>query len=664
MKYRVGLALLVAASSNAFAQSADFDAAAAFGARENIQHISLSPDGKHIGLIAPMPKGQGNVLMTIEIGGDQGQKLALSADGKPARIQQCDWVSNTRLLCQVMAVSKDIEGPVIVTRMIAVNADGSEQKMVSVRQGLNAEHFAYHGGSLIDLLPGDDGAALVSRYYVPESAVGSNIMSRREGLGVDHVDTRTLKSKTVEYPRDNALRYISDGKGNIRVAVYRQTDGRGYDTGKIIFQYRLANDRQWQRLGEYLSATDSGFYPAAVDPVSNVVFGFEKKDGRDMIAKVVLDNSLTKSDVLRRSDVDIDGLILLGRQRKVIGATYATDKRHTVYFDPEIEKLRASLAKALGGDRLVNMVGLSEDEKKMIVWAGSDVDPGQYYYLDRATRQMSPLFPSRAQLDGVKLSEVKPVSIKVADGTLVPGYLTLPPGSNGKGADGKALPAIIMPHGGPSARDEWGFDWLAQFFANRGYAVLQPNYRGSSGYGDNWYRNNGFKSWKVAVGDINDSGRWLVSQGIADPQRLAVFGWSYGGYAALQSAVLDPDLFKAIVAVAPVTDLDALKEEHRYYSDFKMVQQFVGSGPHIAEGSPNRHAANFKAPVLMFHGDMDVNVGVAASRTMADALDKAGKRNELIVYKGLDHYLEDNVVRQEMLAKSDMFLKNTFSGRK
>ena len=548
--------------------------------------------------------------------------------------------------------------------MIAVNADGSEQKMVSVRQGFHAERFAYHGGSLIDLLPGDDGAALVARYYVPEGTTGSNIGSKREGLGVDHVDTRTLKSKTIEYPRNNAIRYISDGKGNIRVVAYRQADGRGYDTGKVTFQYRHPNDREWLKLGDYDSRTDEGFYPSAVDPATNTVFGFEKKDGRDMVAKVTLDDSLAKTEVLHRTDVDIDGLILLGRQRKVVGATYATDKRHAVYFDPAIEKLRTSLAKALGGGRLVNMVGLSEDEQKMIVWAGSDVDPGQYYFLDRTTRQMSPLFPSRAQLDGVKLSEVKPVSIKVADGTMVPGYLTLPPGSNGKGADGKALPAIIMPHGGPSARDEWGFDWLAQFFANRGYAVLQPNYRGSSGYGDSWYQNNGFKSWKIAVGDINDSGRWLVSQGLADPQKLAVFGWSYGGYAALQSAVLDPDLFKAIIAVAPVTDLDALKEEHRYYSDFKMVQQFVGSGPHIAEGSPNRHAANFKAPVLMFHGDMDVNVGVAASRTMADALDKAGKRNELIVYKGLDHYLEDNVVRQEMLAKSDMFLKNTFSGRK
>ncbi|MEI9851159.1 MAG: alpha/beta fold hydrolase [Sphingomonas sp.] len=123
-----------------------------------------------------------------------------------------------------------------------------------------------------------------------------------------------------------------------------------------------------------------------------------------------------------------------------------------------------------------------------------------------------------------------------------------------------------MPHGGPGARDEWGFDWLAQFFAARGYAVLQPNFRGSAGYGEDWFLENGFKSWRTAIGDVNDGGRWLVGQGIAAPAKLAIVGWSYGGYAALQSAVLDPELFKAIVAIAPVTDLGALKEESRWFT--------------------------------------------------------------------------------------------------
>src|SRR3546814_16872493 len=122
-----------------------------------------------------------------------------------------------------------------------------------------------------------------------------------------------------------------------------------------------------------------------------------------------------------------------------------------------------------------------------------------------------------------------------------------------------------MPHGGPASRDQWGFDWLTQFFVNRGYAVLQPNYRGSTGYGDDWFNDNAWHSWKTAIGDVNDAGRWLVKQGIADPAKLAIVGWSHGGYAALQSNVLDPALFHAVVAVAPVTDLGLLRAAHTGY---------------------------------------------------------------------------------------------------
>ena len=216
-----------------------------------------------------------------------------------------------------------------------------------------------------------------------------------------------------------------------------------------------------------------------------------------------------------------------------------------------------------------------------------------------------------------------------------------------------------MPHGGPSARDEWGFDWLAQFYASRGFAVLQPNYRGSSGYGDAWYQNNGFQSWKSAIGDVNDSGRWLVAEGIADPEKLAIVGWSYGGYAALQSAVVDPDLFKGIVAIAPVTDLGKLKDEYLGTSGYKLAVGFIGTGPHIAAGSPARNVDKIKAPVQIFHGDLDINVDVFQSRYMADQLKGAGKFVDLTIYKGLDHSLDDSTARTEMLEKSSAFLKST-----
>jgi dipeptidyl aminopeptidase/acylaminoacyl peptidase len=280
------------------------------------------------------------------------------------------------------------------------------------------------------------------------------------------------------------------------------------------------------------------------------------------------------------------------------------------------------------------------------------VDPGHYYVFDKAAHKLNEVLPVRPQLSQVKLATVKSISYPASDGTMIPAYLTLPPGS-----DGKNLPGIVLPHGGPDARDEWGFDWLAQFFANRGYAVLQPNFRGSTGYGDAYFLKNGFHSWPSAIGDVTDGGRWLVKQGIADSAKLAIVGWSYGGYAALQSNVVDPNLFKAVIAVAPVTDLETLREEHVRFTDFNIVDAQIGHGAYVRDGSPAQNAARFIAPVLLFHGDIDQNVGVGESRLMASKLKSAGKSVEFVEYHRLAHQLDDSNVRAEMLDKMDVFLR-------
>ena len=334
-----------------------------------------------------------------------------------------------------------------------------------------------------------------------------------------------------------------------------------------------------------------------------------------------------------------------------MGASFATERRQSVYFDPDLKKLAAALGKALPNQPLVEFVDASLDETKLLIWAGGDTSPGTYYLFDRTAKKLRPLMSSRPELEGVTLSPVQPVSYPAADGTMIPAYLTLPPGSSGKN-----LPTIVMPHGGPSARDEWGFDWLSQYYANRGFAVLQPNYRGSSGYGDSWYQQNGFKSWRTAIGDVDDAGRWLAKTGVADPARLFIVGWSYGGYAALQSAVLDPGLFKAVVAIAPVTDLGMWKEEWRDFSNRRVHEEFIGSGPHIEEGSPAQNAGRISVPVLMFHAELDRNVRISQSRFMAGKLREAGKSVELVEYPKLEHSLVDSAVRAQMLKKSADFL--------
>jgi len=316
----------------------------------------------------------------------------------------------------------------------------------------------------------------------------------------------------------------------------------------------------------------------------------------------------------------------------------------------------AGLKRALPQQPLLSVVDASMDESRLLIFAGSDTDPGVYYIFDRKSHQLQTFLVARNELEGVKLAPVKPISYPAADGVMVPGYLTLPPGVE----NARGLPAIVLPHGGPSSRDEWGFDWLVQFYAARGYAVLQPEFRGSSGYGDAWFQKNGFRSWEVAIGDVLAAGRWLVQQRIADPSKLGIVGWSYGGYAALQSGVVDPTLFKAIVAIAPVTDLAALKEERRYWGDFALTSDFVGSGAHMHDGSPIEHVKSFRAPVLLFHGTMDRNVPVEQSRGMASALKSAGAPSQLVLYKDRDHYLEDSEVRADMLRKSDTFLRQAF----
>ena len=428
----------------------------------------------------------------------------------------------------------------------------------------------------------------------------------------------------------------------------------GQAAGSATYLYRRKGSRQWETLGSYDFVARTGFHPLVVDADHDVVYGFKKKDGRLAVYTVSLDGKLEETLVYANDTVDVDHLLWAGRRERVVGVSYSTDYREDIYFDQGVDGLINSLAAAL--KVRPGLVDSSLDENKMLFAVGKDNDPGVYYIFDRAAKRLETFLVVRSQLEGIKLANVKPVTYPARDGTQVPGYLTLPPGRE----TAKDLPAIVMPHGGPSARDHWGFDWLAQYYAARGYAVLQPNFRGSTGYGDAWFEKNGFQSWPTAIGDIVDGGKWLVSEHIADPGKLAIVGWSYGGYAALQSAVVEPTLFKAVVAIAPVTDLNAMKEDHRYYTNFYLVQEMIGTGPHVREGSPAANASRIKAPVLLVHGNFDRNVDYTQSQIMDKALAAAGVKHELLSFEGLDHHLDDSEARTTLLRRSDAWLREAF----
>ncbi len=654
----LGFALWSGAPDVRAATAASVDVAAAFGARPDVASVRLSPDGQSVAFQAPT-KGQGSRLVTLSLAAGSKARSALLADGKPFRLNGCYWVANDRLVCDAYALMSDplaMHGLLPVSRLFAVNADGSNLKVLSNSLSPYSRGYLLSGGDVVDWLPDQDGMILMAREYRPDTRTGSLLGSDRDGLGVDLVDTRTLAIQHRIAARPEAFDYLSDGRGTVRIIGSRTRNAAGSDAGVLTYSFRLQGADSWQKFSTYNETDHSGFLPIAVDHDLNLAYGWKQLDGRRALYTRSLDADLHDTLVYDRPDVDLGGLIRIGRRNRVVGVAYSTDLPRAEYFQGDIKNMITALHRAIPRQPLLHVVDSSVDESKLLVFGGSDADPGTYYVFDRVLNQLHPLIAVRPQLDGLKLASVKPVSYPGSGGVMIPAYLTLPPGTESP----QGLPAIVLPHGGPSARDNWGFDWLAQFFAARGYAVLQPNYRGSTGYGDAWFEHNGFKSWDVAIGDVVSAGHWLLDQGIADPAKLGIVGWSYGGYAALQSQYIDAGLFKAVIAIAPVTDLAALKEEHRGWSDFALVSEFVGNGPHMREGSPISHADRFKQPVLLFHGTMDRNVSVEQSRRMAKVLKAAGAQCELVIFEDRDHGLEDSDIRADMLRKSDAFLRHAF----
>lgn len=625
------------------------DDAKAFGVRPAAFSVDLSPTGKRLALLVPGP-GRTTALRVIDLRTVTATNL-IKTEGKPDSLEWCTFASDDQLICQFGGNARSGYGPVIgVTRLVAISADGKTVKSLGQKEHSDSS-FRQVDGTIVDWLPDSQGAVLMERYYVPEVAeTGNYNRETRQGLGVDRLDLSSLKTTRVESPRPAAVDYMTDGRGNVRIIQTTFSDDEGMLRGIEHFLYRPSDSRDWRPFGDYDDKAESGINPIAVDGTLNAAYVLRKVAGRDALFTVKLDGSAATTQVVANPKVDIDSVVRIGRGQRVIGYTYADERRHSVYFDPEFASLHDSLSKALGLP-MVNFEGASADGSQLLVFAASDSDPGHYYVFDKATHRLDEVAALRPELNGRKLASVATVSVPAADHVQIPAYLTLP----ASGA-AKNLPAIVLPHGGPSARDEWGFDWLAQFLAARGYAVIQPNYRGSAGYGDDWMGKNGFRDWKTSIGDITAAAHYLVNQGIADPKRLAIVGWSYGGYAALQSVGVEPTLYKAAVAIAPVTDLTLLKTEARDFTNQKLVDSFVGSGSNALDGSPVRHAAEIKVPVLMFHGDLDTNVDIAQSQRMEAALRSAGDKVELVRFPGLDHQLNDSDARTQMLTRIGEFL--------
>ncbi len=654
MHRRHAVATLVLMCTTGLAAAATpADLSPLFGAREAVRGMQLSPDGSHLSYLAPLASG-GNAVVVIDAA--TGKLTPVTRDSNAnAHLEWCRWKSDKRLICELSGITDVGDRLLWFTRLIAIDPDGTNPKVLGQRSTLSTLGYNQSSGTIIDWLPDDPDHVMMAIDITPERSTGTRLARTGRGLSAQIVDVRNARSMIVENGKVEAAMLMTDGRGHVRIMGSVDATPDGYAGNIIRYSYRKKGASEWQPLLVSDMRSNAGTDLLTIDESGDWLYILAPHDGRQALFRLALNGSGDRQLVFAHPLVDVTGIKQIGKYRRPVAAEYSVESGELEYFDPKLKAFNAALSKTLPRQPIVSVLDESWNGDKRLIFAGSDVDPGRYYLYGSASHELNELLPVRAGLDKLRLAPVKPVSYLAHDGTRIPAYLTLPAG----GAN-KNLPAIIMPHGGPSARDEWGFDWLPQYFAQLGYAVLQPNFRGSAGYGEAWYQRNGFRSWQAAIGDINDGARWLIAQGVANPKSLAIFGWSYGGYAALQANVLDPDLYKAAIAVAPVTSLAALKSESYRLTNYHLVTDFIGSGPHILAGSPASNAAAIKAPVLMFHGDRDLNVSVHQSQLMDDALRQAGKRHELVIYKGLDHQLDDGVARSDMLRRSGEFLYANF----
>ncbi len=623
--------------------------AAAYGARPAAWGVRMSPSGDHVSFLTPAGN-QGTAVVTIDI--PTGKRAIILASDKASTAPfGCRWKSESRVLCSVYFISSGTGIERTFVRTLSIAADGSSRVMLGQRTTDHTVGIDQRGARLIDLLP-DDPENVLMNVFVPESSdIGSLVVKRGGGMSVQKVEVATGRMSLVERPRSDAYSFDSDNRGQVRFMALGESDSNGYARDKINYLIRKSGSKEWQSFHREVLRDVNRYVYLGFDETADNLLIARSLDGRLALFRDPVDSSGSNSMLFAHPTVDVDAVLRIGKGDRPVAAVYTVDRTEYAYFDPVLEKRHRALSNALPGKPPVAILDESWDRQRNLIFAGGDNDPGSFYRYDAATKQLAPLMPVRPQLAEFAAGSQTVVHYKAADGVEVPGYLTVPPGP----ASGKR-PAIIMPHGGPESRDSLGFDWLVQFYCQLGYVVLQPNFRGSSGYGEAWFAKNGFKSWATAIGDINAGARWLVAQGIADPARVAIVGWSYGGYAALQADVVDPSLYKAVVAIAPVTDLSQLKSEAQKYADYTIIANYIGDGPHIDAGSPARNAARIGAPVLLFHGDRDQNVDIDQSRTMDAALKRAGKAHEFIVYPGLAHDLDDSAARADMLKRSGEWL--------
>ena len=620
----------------------------AFGTPLDLGVPVLSPDGKHLALIQAYNGRPLAVIMTLDPAGTKPMGLPIS-DGFIVRVM---WVNNTRLMITIN-VNRRYFGDDVNPWYRTITVDAQGKNMAVMFSGNSARNVNYSTAHVQDLAPDDP-----DHVYMP-MIDNANEAKLRNYSGVAYrnilfrVDVNDGEAERVAVGGPNTKTWITDGNGK---PVGRIDQTLNPATDHLL----LYTDKGLQEAEKEYAVGTSGIGVSGLteDGSALVLWEHGSEGTVGLVARSLADGS--KTALFFDPGYDIDGALKDPWTGRVLGVSVTADQAKDTYFDPELQGLQQGLELAFPGNS-VHAVSWDRSRKKVVIAVDGPHLPRSYYLLDRDTHNASLLMQTYPGLKETDLSSVKPYPYKARDGLDIPAYLTMP-----RGKPEKNLPLVVMPHGGPMARDAMGFDWMAQFLANRGYAVLQPNFRGSSGYGRK-FEAAGYGQWGLKMqDDVTDGVKRLIADGIADPKRICIVGASYGGYAALAGAAFTPDLYACSVSIAGVSDLREFlaTRKHDYGRDSNMIESwslFIGDRSDdtgkLDAASPVKHAGKVQCPVLLIHGAADSTVRVDQSEMVEEALKQAGKKVAFIKIENENHYLLSSKSRVKVLTELETFLK-------
>lgn len=559
----------------------------------------LSPNGEYFSYTAPY-ENRMNVFVQ-QIGSDSAMRITAETSRDIAGYM---WANNNRIL-----YLKDTGGDENY-QLYGVDIDGNNFKELTVFEGVRTR--------LIDELENLENEVLIA-------------MNKRDARVFDPYRLNIVSGELTMLAENpgNIVGWMPDHDGKLRVAIASDGVNQTYlyrESENEEFQAKLTLDFR-ETLSPMIFTFDNKYLYA----LSNI--------GRDKEALVKYDIANAKEvELIFETDlVDVSGVNYSEKDKKLLWVTYYTDKRQVFFLDDEARALYNRIADEFPGLE-ISFVSENKAEDKFMIRTYSDKTWGSYYFYDKNTDELTKVAEVSPWLEADNMAEMKPVSYTSRDGLTIHGYLTLP-----KGYEPQNLPVIVHPHGGPWARDYWGFSPQVQFLANNGYAVFQMNFRGSTGYGRDFWEKS-FKQWGQSMqDDITDGVLWLIDQGIADPERIGIYGGSYGGYATLAGLAFTPDLYACGVDYVGVSNLFTLLKTIPPYWEpqlamfHEMMGHPVEDSLMMVQVSPVFHADSIKAPLFVAQGANDPRVNINESNQIVEALEARGVDVEYMVKDNEGH---------------------------